>query len=367
MSVFGSDYTIGVEEEVLLVDAGTGALDPSAAAVLDRLEIDRAIVDFELYAAQLELRSGICDGADTVLDRLAFARAAVAGAGATVMGTGVHPTGRFGDADMVDLDRYHVVHGMFGGLMDRTPEAALHVHIGLPDERVAVRALNGLREYLPIFMALAANSPWWFGRDSGLASARYNLVRAYPTRRVPDVVSSYDEYRQLAETVGADVGLDDPTFVYWDVRLHPRYGTVEVREMDVPCSPEVSAGLAALIQAATVALADGTLRPEPAPQDSLSWACFLASRDGLAAPRVGRSSRDGTVARDCRALLDTVRPVSRSLGGETALEVVDRLLRDGNGADRQRQVAGRGGADALLRYLIEASNGLPSSLGRRSP
>ena len=364
MSVFGSDFTLGVEEELLLVDPVTGALDPTAAAVLDRVDAHRSVVDFELYAAQLELRSGICDGADTVLSRLRDARAAVAAAGATLMGCGVHPTGEFGDAAVVDADRYRAVRAMFAGLMARTPEAALHVHVGLPDERAAVRALNGLREYLPVFIALAANSPWWFGCDSELASARYSLVRPYPTRRVPDVARSYEEYQRSADAFRSDVGLSDPTFVYWDLRLHPRYGTVEVREMDAPCSPVVSAALAALIQATTVALAEGELAPPPSRQDSLSWACFLASRDGLAAARIPWEDGGGTVGGTARTLLDAVRPIGRALGGADALDEVERLLRDGNGADAQRTAARRGGREGLLRYLIDASNGTGAVGGR---
>ncbi|HET8588059.1 MAG TPA: YbdK family carboxylate-amine ligase [Nakamurella sp.] len=364
MSVFGSDFTIGVEEELLLVDPDTGALDPSAPVVLDRVDAGRDVVDFELYAAQLELRSGICDGADEALSRLRAARSAVARAGATVLGCGVHPTADFGDAPIVDADRYRAVRALFGGLMSRTPEAALHVHIGLPDEHAAILALNGLREFLPVFIALAANSPWWFGRDSELASARYSLVRPYPTRRIPDVARSYQEYLAASETFRADAGLADPTVVYWDVRLHPRYGTVEVREMDAQSSPVQSAALAALIQATAAALVNGTLTPPATPQDSLGWACFLASRDGLAAPRIGRAAAGAggtagagaTVADACRELLTAVRPVSRSLGGADALGEIDRLLRDGNGADRQRHAAQRGGTVALLRRLIEDSN-----------
>lgn len=362
MTEFGSEFTIGVEEELLLVDARSGALDPSAAAVLDRIGIGRDTVDFELYAAQLELRSGICDGVEAVLARLQEARRAVTGAGATVLGCGVHPLAAFGDAAIVDADRYRTVRALFGGLMARTPEAALHVHIGLPDERVAIRALNGLREFLPVFIALAANSPWWFGRDSELASCRYSLVRPYPTRRVPDVARSYPEYLQASETFRAAAGLDDPTFVYWDVRLHPVYGTVEVREMDAQCSPERSAALAALIQATTVALAEGALVPGGASQDALAWACFLASRDGLDAPRIAgpgvRGTGPGGTVRDaCRELLDAIRPVSKSWGSSDALGEIDRILREGNGADRQRRAAAAGGAEMLLRRLIEDSNG----------
>lgn len=356
MSLFNSDYTIGVEEELLLVDARTGELSPTATTILDRICVDRSAVDFELYAAQLEVRSGICKNADAVLSQLQDARWAAARAGATVIGCGVHPTGRFGAADILDANRYRAVTGMFAGLMARTPEAALHVHIGLPDEVAAVRAFNGLREYLPVFIALTANSPWWFGCDSGLASARYSLVRSYPTRRVPDRFSSYEDYARSVDASCAAVGLSDPTYVYWDLRLHPLYGTVEIREMDSQCSPAVSAGIAALIQAVTVALVEGALNPEASPQDSLTWACFLASRDGLDAPSIPRAGGRRTLAHDCQALIEAVRTVSRSLDGADAVEAVERIVRDGNGAVRQRRAVHDGGSDGLLRFLIEASN-----------
>src|SRR5579875_773203 len=142
---FRHGFSVGIEEELLLVDPKTGRLAPVADEVLARCAVGRELVDHELYAAQLELRSGRAETVGEAVAALARARAAARQAGATLMGCGVHPAGSPGDAELVPEPRYLQVREMFRGLVARTPEAALHVHIGLPDPATAVRVYNGLR------------------------------------------------------------------------------------------------------------------------------------------------------------------------------------------------------------------------------
>ena len=118
-------------------------------------------------------------------------------AGATLLGAGLHPTARWGEAPLVDSDRYRVVGETMRGLITRTPDCALHVHVAMPDPESARARLCGLRAHLPVLMALGANSPLWFGADSGMASSRYAHVRAYPRRGVPPAFGDYDELRAV--------------------------------------------------------------------------------------------------------------------------------------------------------------------------
>src|SRR5207248_2730390 len=161
-------------------------------------------------------------------------RAAAGGAGATLAGAGRHPPARPGEFELVDSPRYRDVEDAMRGLMRRSPECALHVHVGVPDAATAIGVFNRLREHLPLLAGLAANSPWWFGRDSGFASARAAQVRAYPGRGVPPPFAGYDEYLAALEAAAAGGGPDDYTLLWWAVRPPPRLGTVEVRELDAP-------------------------------------------------------------------------------------------------------------------------------------
>src|SRR5262249_37514423 len=159
--------------------------------------------------------------------------------------------------------RYRHVDGEMRGLIRRTPECALHVHVGMPDAETAVRVFNRIRSHLPLLQGLAANSPWWFGVDSGLASARGALVRAYPGRGIPRALRDVDEWEEVVAETTAAGELPDYTFLWWDVRLHPRLGTIEIRELDAQSSVDDAASLAALVRALVVEAVDSTLPPDP--------------------------------------------------------------------------------------------------------
>ena len=357
VNAFGHDFTLGIEEELLLVDADTGLLSPQSALVLKGAGVSREVLDHELYAAQLELRSGRCGRVSDAISALSSARAAVRQAGGTLMGSGLHPAGPFGAADLVAGDRYERVKAMFRGLVGRTPEAALHIHVGLPDEHTAVQVFNGLREYLPLFAALAANSPWWFGTDSGLASARAALVRAYPSRGIPPAMSSYDSYAAAVAEIVRAARMPDYTFMYWDMRLQPRLGTLEIREMDAQSSLDDVAPIAALAQALAAAIAHGAVAAvqQPSQRDVLSWSSFLAARDGVGAT-IWHDGRHRKVREVVSEIVSTLRPVASSLGCADELAGISRILRDGEAACRQRAVASASGLDGLLRYLISATS-----------
>jgi glutamate---cysteine ligase / carboxylate-amine ligase len=351
---FSHDFTIGIEEELLLVDSDTRNLSPVSAAILRRIDVGREMVDHELYAAQLELRSGRCITVNQAIAVLRANRSAVRRAGGVIIGSGLHPSDQFGCAELVGQDRYERVGHMFRGLVSRTPEAALHIHIGLPDEAAAMRVFNGIREYLPLFAAVSANSPWWFGVDSGLASSRAALVRAYPTRGIPPILESYEAYRSTVAAIVEAAGIPDYTFMYWDVRLHPRFGTVEIREMDAQSRLEDVAAIAALAQCLSASLARADLTVAPSQCDVLSWSSFRAARDGVDA-RIWHEGRDRPVLEVAAAIISSLSPVSRELGCEMELASLGSLLADRGGAGRQRAVAATEGVDGLLRSLMETT------------
>jgi len=349
---FGSDFTVGIEEEILLVDPETLELAPVAADVLARMAVgESSAAGHEAYAAQIELRSPPCESTEAAVAALARLRTAARDAGATLMASGLHPTGRLGDTPLVRTERYARVADEMRGLLRRTPESALHVHVGLPDERAAVAAFNALREQLPLLLGLSANSPWWFGRDSGFASARSVLVRSYPGRGIPEAMDDIEEAERRTDAMLVVADAPEPTFVWWDMRLHPEYGTLEIREMDTQSSLESVAALAALVRALTLEACEGR-SADGRRSEVLSWSSFRAARDGVEAEIL-----DGGALRPLRSVaartVGRLRPWASEAGDADALDLVGCLLERGGGARRQRESYADGGVAELLGSLVE--------------
>jgi glutamate---cysteine ligase / carboxylate-amine ligase len=337
---FGTEFSVGVEEELHLVDPATHELVPAAADVLAGLDLPAGRAGHEAYAAQIELRTPPCADAAEVRSTLAENRAAAEEVGATLMGIGLHPTDPWEPSDIVDKPRYHEVAESMRDLFGRTPESALHVHVGMPDEETAICVFNGLRRHLPLLTGLAANSPWWFGRDSGLASARWALVRSYPGRGIPPAFESWDAYLDHMARLEVSGGPSDYTLVWWDVRPHPRLGTVEVRELDAQASLDDVAAITALTQALGRREAEAPASELP-PTEALDWACFRAARDGL----------DAEIQHEGRLM--PLREAARAVASELGVPEVDELLARGGGATRRREAHARGGMPEVLRELVE--------------
>jgi glutamate---cysteine ligase / carboxylate-amine ligase len=347
--------SLGVEEELLLVDAA-GHLATAAEEVLETVDgtplADR--VSAEIFTEQIELKTKICRGPAEVLEQLRGLRQAVGESGFGLLACGLHPTAAAGEAVLVAKPRYEVVQKDLGSLL-RTPPCGLHVHVGMPDAESAVGLANAFRLYLPALQALSANSPFQEGVDSGHASARTQVVRSYPRFQVPRHFRDYAHFLEVADQLVAAAGVDDYTYIWWDVRPHPRLGTVEVRAVDVPTEPHASAAFAALIQAIAAKELD---RPSDSPlhREALEESYFQAASHGLEAEILLDSERPAPAREVAARVLETVRPYARELGSEDSLEEIERILREGNGAEEQRRIQSEVGVEGLLRRLIERSS-----------
>ena len=220
----------------------------------------------------------------------------------------------------------------------------------MPDAETAIRVFNGLREHLPLLQALAANSPFWHGRDSGLATARAQLFRGYPRAEIPRAFASYDDYAETVAGVVAAGDLPDYTFLWWDIRPHPRLGTVEVRAMDSQSALWSAAGLAALVHGLARAEAQERARRLGAARGAHGGVVPRRARRPARAAAAGRRAAPGAGGRARRA--GARAPARRGARLEDALEGIERILAEGNGADRQRAAHARGGMPALLDLLV---------------
>jgi carboxylate-amine ligase len=344
----GEPFTVGIEEELLLVDPETLQLAHVADQIVPRSTLPSNRLDHEAFLAEVEVRSEPASSVAAAVGQLAEGRSAAAAAGATLLAAGLHPDARLFDVELVQSERYERVEAQMKGLIKRTPECAVHVHVGLPDTDAAVAAMNGIRERLPLLHGLGANSPFWFGVDSGMASSRAAVIRAYPGRGIPPVLRSWDQYLACLDAVRAGGGPTDHTMVWWDARPQPRLGTVELREIDVQTDLESAAAIAALARAIMRRAVEEPIE-DPAPEQALHWSTFGAARDGLNA----EIYLDGSP----RPLREAALTVVDRIGDDADPEIegIKRIVREGNGADRQRSVFKDGGMPALLRYLADGT------------
>ena len=350
----GPSYRLGVEEEFILVDPETGALSHTGSEVLPRLPTDSPHGRFapDTYEAEIELKAPVSADAGEAVGHLRALRDALRDAGAAAVGSGLHPDAAFGDVVHAPGERYAAIVAMLRGLVTRTPTAALHVHVGMPDPATAINAFNGLRRHLPLLQALSANSPFWFGKDSGFDSARAQLFRAYPRSEIPRAFRGFSDYERIIDAIVSSAEIADYTFLWWDVRPHPLLGTVEVRAMDAQSDSRAVAGLAALVHG--LALHE-VASPSPAVDSGiLMESSFRAARDGLRAT----IWFDGAL-RTVPEVAGTAVSLARRHMDMPELDEVDRILTEGNGADRQRAVHAREGMDGLLEAL--ATETLPAA------
>jgi carboxylate-amine ligase len=344
--------TLGVEEELLLVDEGCG-LVATGETLLEEIDFQhRKSVSTEIFATQIELKTGICLDVGQAAKELAEVRRAVAATGARLMGSGVYP-GEAGEPQLVEKARYETVKKDLAGLL-ATPPCALHVHVGMPDPETAIAVANAMRHHLPLLAALTANSPFRDGADTGLASARAAAVRSYPRFELPRAFRDYEDFLRVADQLIAAAGVSDYTYIWWDVRPHPNLGTVEVRGMDVQPTPEANAAIAALIQALAAKEIDRPAAPGLT-REAIEESYFQAERYGLEARVMVDESTAAPAAEVARGILEEIRPYAEQLGGAGALEAIERIVSEGNGADRQRRVHEERGLDGLLSDLAERS------------
>src|SRR4051794_39661690 len=336
---------VGVEEELLLVDPVSHALSHSSSRVLDAIGDTSADIKHDLYEAQIEIASPPSDTVGDAVRALRGHRREVANVGGILLGAGVHPGAAFGDVKIVDKERYLRECENLRGIVQRTPDCALHVHVGVPDNDASIAIYNALREYVPLLVGLSGNSAYWHGVDSGFACTRMVLRRAYPRTEVPPSFRDWGDYEETVARVLEAGQVPDYTFLWWDVRPHPKLGTVETRVMDAQSSLRDVEALSALVHGLACNAAEHG-PPSPSAREALAESAFRATRDGVGA----RLWSDGRLQALPDLAADAAR-LARPYTGDAADDVL-RIVREGNGADRQRASYERGGMAEVLAELV---------------
>jgi carboxylate-amine ligase len=250
--------------------------------------------------------------------------------------------------------RYQVIQHTMRDLATREPTFALHVHIAVPDPERAIDLCNRLRAHLPLLLALSGNSPFWHGRDAGFVSSRTILFQAFPRTGIPRRYGSYSEWVETVDLQLRAGALPEPTFLWWDVRPQPRFGTVEVRVMDTQSRIAETASLVALTQSiARLELEEGYASEDiVSSEEVLAENRFLAARDGVSARLIDPTTESlRPLTDELVELLESVHPHAAALG---CLGQVQRVaaLAAAPGATRQRtHPSGKEGLVGLVTAL----------------
>jgi carboxylate-amine ligase len=350
-------YTVGVEEEFQLVDPWTRELAQAIEAVIGAAPNGSERIARELFQDCVEMRSPVFSNVGALATRLPALRREVAkaaqAAGVGLAASGLHPFSDPFAQRFTSGERYERMEEELGSLARLQIIYALHVHVEVPDGERAIRATNALLRHVPLFVALSANSPFWNGMDTGFASARVKIRDASPRSGLPPTFHSWDEFEDYTNALVAMGNIPDFSWFWWDVRPHPRLGTVELRVPDVQAEPDYAVALAALTQC-LVATAD-----DYAPEDAryVSENKWRAIRRGLDARFYDFSRREEKGAREvARDLVARLQPISQDLGCEAELEGILEILDRGTGAEMQRAVyERRGSLQDVVDYLLRTT------------
>jgi glutamate---cysteine ligase / carboxylate-amine ligase len=340
----GPAYTIGIEEELMILDAKSFDLANEIEAMLESAPAGE--IKPELMESVLEISTEPCETTTTAADQLGALRRQVSQTAASkdlaIGSAGTHPFARWENQRIAARARYRDLVAALRYVARRELIFGMHVHVGVDDPDKAIHVANGMRLHIPVLLALSANSPFWQGNLTGFASTRQPIFRAFPRVGIPPSYRDWNDYeRRIQFMVKAGV-IPDYTYLWHDVRAHPALGTVEMRAMDAQTRLEHTLGLSALVQAMVRELSEhfqSGKRLSSYPFEMLDENKWLAARHGLDGELVDLPRSDRVQTRELASrLIERMRDHCSDLGSTGYLEAVQDLLDSGNGATRQQVV-----------------------------
>ena len=374
--------TVGVEMELHLVDAATGELTSASTEILAEMgaghpDGEHPKAKHELFQSTVEIITGVCespaDAGDDLRRTLAELRTVAARRGLTVVSAGTHPFGRLREQVVSPHERYRNLLEDLQWPARRMLICGMHVHVGVPDGGHAIRIIAELMRHHPLFLALSSSSPYFESEDSGLASARSKIFEGLPTAGPPPPLADWADFESFMSTLLESGCISSIREVWWDIRPHPDFGTVEFRMCDATPTVRETIALAALAQTLVEwsirRIDDGSLPPPPR-EWTIRENRWLAARYGLDAdlivehPETGHPERRAVRTLVCE-LLDELHPVAADLGNLGQFADLELLLQVGSSAQRQRRVVEAGGtlADVVQHLIAELADDTISGVG----
>jgi carboxylate-amine ligase len=309
-------------------------------------EHEKGSVKPELLQSVVEVATKVTGSVGEAVEDLRGLRArlrdAAAESNAVIAGAGTHPFSRYEHQEVTDRPRYVDLIEAMRWVAERELIFGLHIHVGLDSPDKAIACANAARTFLPELLALSANSPFWQGRKTGLSSTRIKVFDSFPRSGLPPSFASFEEFELLIERGVKTNSFEDYTYIWWDLRPHPKLGTIEIRICDAQTRIASMAPIVALAQSivATIASDFDDGRPLPVqPVTLVGENKWRAARYGLGAQLIDLSNDTERSAPEAvRALADWCAPAARRLGCMSELEQIEALLERGSGADEQVRI-----------------------------
>lgn len=358
--------SLGVEEEYQIVDPETFELAQGAEPVLSNAEVTGGGVQPELNLSQIEISTRVCNTLEEVRAELVRSRkelrVAAEAAGLQIAAAGTHPFSHWRHQNVTPTERYLAMERDYAQLVREHVVFGFHVHVGIDDAEAALQTMPRVASWLPPLIAIAANSPFWVGQDTGFAGYRTDLCDRWPTGGLPESFRSRDDYERLVRSLVATGSIRDEAEIYWDVRPSARWDTLEFRVTDVCSSIDEAVMIAGLVRASAHICLDqvlGDAAPELPRPELARAAKWRAARYGIGGTLIdlhaGRAAPAGDVIEDH---LVRLRPYLEANGDwDEVAELVRATLKRGTGADRQRRAfhnTGRleGVVEAVVRETL---------------
>jgi carboxylate-amine ligase len=371
-----SRSSLGIEVELAIVDSTTGELAsraPEVLAELTRLQggQEHPKVKPELFACTVEIITGVClSVSEARLDlesTLAELRDVLEPMGLDVIGSGVHPSTVWDTQSYTQGERYLDLLDRLQWPARRLITHGIHYHVGVRSAEKSIAITNATAVYLPMLLALSSSSPFWHGSDTGLASIRTKLMEAMPRTGLPPRLTSWAEFESFMESLINAGSINTIREVWWDIRPHPDFGTIELRMCDAMPTLREIVSLAAFAQS-LVERFDQLLDRGYSLPTGRDWILrenkWRAARYGLAAELVvDESGRTRPIANMIEETVDELMPIARRLGCDSELGDVLRILETGTSTDRQRRVLAESGslADVVTSLRAELATDQPGS------
>jgi carboxylate-amine ligase len=357
-------WSVGVEEELMVVDADSLALVPRAAELIDASEDVElpGVLKSELFASALELNCGTCDSAAHALNGLVELRREAselaAPRGLQLAAAGTHPFSRPKDQEIVQEERYTSFVAYAGVSARRQGVSGLHVHVGMPSAQACFHALEAVLPWLPVLLAMSANSPFLAGEETGMASNRAEVLAQLPRSGAPPAFRSYEDWEAFVDRfVRLGVAAEYTRF-WWDIRPHPKFGTLEVRMPDQPTSVALTGAFTALVQGLCATVLDGDAPAhDPAARGLYQQNRWAAARFGMTAELFHPDGESVAKASELAAeLIELARPAAETLGADSLLNAFDVERSE---SDRQLEVRQADGLKAVCADLCQRTLSSP--------
>jgi carboxylate-amine ligase len=360
-----AQFTLGIEEEFQMVDLHSGQLRPHIQAVLEKgkpLFGDQ--IKPEMLQSTVEIVTEVCSSIPAARSELKRLHRMLVDLlepdGIGLISAGTHPQAHWQHQPSMPNERYEILEEELQDIARSILIFGLHVHVGVESQAQAVQLMNQARNWLPHLLALSANSPFWGGRFTGIKSYRSVVWRPFPRSGVPDVFPAWSDFQNYVQQLVSTGCIDDGKKIWWDIRPHPFFNTLEFRICDMPATLDDTLALAALCQALVAKLAwlaNHGLASPTLPRPLIEENKWRAMRYGLDGELLDFArGRRLTMRESIHELLDFVDDVAGDLGTRTEMHYL-RLLLDnprGTGADRQIEVYQQtGDIQAVVQYLLQ--------------